>query len=255
MPNQRESPRYDAAMDGTTQDERITSSDGSTRVQLEVWSDVACPWCYVGRRNLQVAIADLDELDRPEVHWRAFQLDPTIPADGRDAEEYFAERFGADMARFEESRERLMAMGEELGIEFRFDRQRAVPNTHLVHRVLAAAEAHGEREALLDAMFAAYFEQGIDVGSLDSLRQVVHAQLRNPELAEALVTSAIEDPRMAQRVDEDIATARRLGITGVPCFVADRAIAVPGAVPAPVLAQLLVEATARRHAAEDVLDD
>lgn len=239
-------------MDGTRQDELTTSSDAQTRVQLEVWSDVACPWCYVGRRNLQVAIADLDEPARPVVHWRAFQLDPTVPADGRNAEEYFAERFGADRSRFEESRERLVAMGEELGIDFRFDRQRTVPNTHLVHRVLAAAEAHGEREALLDAAFAAYFEQGIDVGSLDALRELVHAQLGNDDLAEALISSAIEDPRMAQRVDADIATARQLGITGVPCFVADRAIAVPGAVPAPVLAQLLDEAAERRLAASDL---
>ena len=232
-----------------------TTADPETRVQLEVWSDVACPWCYVGRRNLAVALADMEEHDRPVVHWRAFQLDPTIPAEGIDAETYFAQRFGADMSRFEESRERLVAMGEELGIEFRFDRQRVVPNTHLAHRILAAAEAHGEREALLDAIFGAYFERGIDIGSLDALRELVHEQLADRALADALLTSAIEDERMTRRVDEDIATARELGITGVPCFVADRAIAVPGAVPAPVLAQLLAEAVTRRDELADAEDD
>jgi predicted DsbA family dithiol-disulfide isomerase len=225
--------------------------DGTdTRVQLEVWSDVACPWCYVGRRNLAVAIADMEEAERPVVHWRAFQLDPTVPADGIDADTYFAQRFGADMARFEESRERLVAIGEELGIDFRWDRQRVVPNTHLAHRVLAAAEAHGERDALLDAVFGAYFERGIDIGSVDALRELVVDHLRDEQLAELLMTSAIEDERMTRRVDEDIATARQLGITGVPCFVADRAIAVPGAVPPPMLAQLLAEAVARREDAD-----
>ncbi len=226
-----------------------------TRVQLEVWSDIACPWCFVGRRNLGVALADIEEHERPDVHWRAFQLDPTVPAEGIDSEAYFAERFGADLPRFEESRERLTAMGEELGIDFRWDRQRVVPNTHLAHRVLAAAEAHGERDALLDAFFSAYFERGIDIGSVDALRELVVEQLADEDLAQLLMTAAIEDERMTRRVDEDIATARQLDITGVPCFVADRAIAVPGAVPTPVLAQLLAEASARRDAEDEEADD
>lgn len=226
-----------------------------TRVQLEVWSDIACPWCFVGRRNLGVALADIEEHERPEVHWRAFQLDPTVPAEGVDSDTYFAARFGADLSRFEESRERLTAMGEELGIDFRWDRQRVVPNTHLAHRVLAAAEAHGEREPLLDAFFSAYFERGIDIGSVDALRELVVEHLVDEDLANLLMSAAIEDERMTRRVDEDIATARRLDITGVPCFVADRAIAVPGAVPPPVLAQLLAEAVTRRQDAEDDSED
>jgi predicted DsbA family dithiol-disulfide isomerase len=210
-----------------------TDSTIDTRVQLEVWIDVACPWCFVGRRSLGVALADIEEHERPEVHWRAFQLDPTVPADGVDSDAYFAARYGADLARFVESRERLTAMGEELGIDFRWDRQRVVPNTHLAHRVLAAAEAHGEREPLLDA-----------------LRELVVELLVDEDLAQLLVTAAIEDERMTRRVDEDIATARRLDITGVPCFVADRAIVVPGAVPPPVLAELLAEAVSRREDAD-----
>lgn len=216
-----------------------------TRVQLEVWSDVGCPWCYVGRRNLGVALADLDERERPSVTWRAFQLDPTIPGEGIDAERYVADRFGEDLGRLEEARERLVAIGEELGIDFRFDRQRVVPNTHLAHRVLAAADLHGERESLMDALFAAYFERGIDIGDPDNLREVAGEHLGDVDLGARLVDLAISDPTRAQRVDDDIATARALSITGVPCFVADRRIAVPGAVPPPVLAQLLAEAAAR----------
>lgn len=216
-----------------------------TRVQLEVWSDVACPWCYVGRRNLQIAIQDLPEHERPTVTWRAFQLDPTIPAEGIDADTYFTNRFGPDLAAFEESRERLVAMGEEVGIDFRFDRQRVIANTYLAHRVLAAADLHGEREPLMDAIFAANFERGIDIGSPENLREVAGTHLGDMNLGARLVELAVSDPSRAQRVDEDLATARQLGITGVPCFVADRRIAVPGAVPPPVLAQLLAEAAER----------
>ena len=226
-----------------------TNPDIPACVQLEVWSDLACPWCYVGRRNLSVAIADLEEHERPDVHWRAFQLDPTVPAEGVESHAYFAARFGADLPRFDESRERLTAMGEELGIDFRWDRQRVVPNTHLAHRVLAAAEAHGEREPLLDALFGAYFERGVDIGSVDALRALVLELLVDEDLADLLMTAAIEDERMTRRVDEDMATARQLTITGVPCFVADRSIVVPGAVPPPVLAQMLAEAASRLDAA------
>jgi predicted DsbA family dithiol-disulfide isomerase len=237
---------YTCSMDATT--------DTAERTVLEVWSDVACPWCYVGRRNLQVAIADFDELDRPDVRWRAFQLDPTVPADGTDAEPYFAARFGADVAKFDESRERLSAMGEELGIDFRWDRQRIVPNTRLAHRVIAAARQLDEHEQVLDAIFAAYFERGIDIGSAPALLQVVAEQLDDAPLAARILELAIDDAAVSAQVDEDIAEARALEITGVPCFVADRAIAVPGAVPAPVLAQLLAEAASRRRAAEDAVD-
>lgn len=222
--------------------------DAEQRVQLEVWSDIACPWCYLGRRNLGVALADLEEHERPVVTWRAFQLDPTLPVEGEDADAYFERRFGADLARLRDSQERLVAMGEELGIEYRFDRQRTVPNTHLAHRVLAAADAEGEREPLLDALFSAYFERGVDVGSPDLLRELVSEQVVDTEVADRIMDRALDDPECARLVDEDIAIAQQLQVTGVPCFVADRAIAVPGAVPPPVLAQLLSEANARRSA-------
>lgn len=221
------------------------------RVRLEVWSDVGCPWCYVGRRNLQVAIADVEERDRPVVRWRAFQLDPTIPGDGADADEYFARRFGGEQGQLDQAREQLVAIGEELGIAFRFDRQRVVSNTHLAHRVLAAADDEGERSAVMDALFAAYFERGVDVGDPDALRSTIAEQLDDEAAATAFVHRAGTDSQLAARVDADIALARELGITGVPCFIADRAIAVPGAVPPPVLGQLLDEALARREAADE----
>lgn len=219
------------------------------RIRLEVWSDVACPWCYLGRRNLAVVVADMDEPDRPVVSWRAYQLDPTIPEEGVDAQAYLAERFGADPARLESARERLVALGEEVGIAFRFDRQRVMANTRLAHRVLAAADDAGDRDAALDAIFAANFELGVDIGAPDALREVLAGALEDDSLAAELVDRATNDDDLDSRVTADIEVARQLGITGVPCFVADRAIALPGAVPPPALGQLLAEAAARRDAA------
>ena len=239
-------PHMDANVTSPTPD-----THDPTRTQLEVWSDVACPWCFVGRRNLQVAIADLDEPDRPQVTWRAFQLDPTLPDDGVDAETYLAARFGNDLARFEQAREQLVAIGEELGIAFRFDRQRTFSNTHLAHRLLAAADDDGEREPLLDELLAAHFERGLDLGDVDGLRDAAERALGDADLAASMVERAHDDASLADRVDADIRLARELGITGVPCFVADRAIAVPGAVPPTVLGQLLAEAAERRRAGEE----
>ncbi len=221
------------------------------RTQLEVWSDVACPWCFVGRRHLQVAIADLDEPDRPQVTWRAWQLDPTIPEGGIDADTYIAARFGAAGDRFAQAREQLVAIGEEVGIAFRFDRQRTFGNTNLAHRVLAAADDAGEREPVLDALFSAHFEHGIDLGDADALREVVAGALDDEHLAGELLERAADDPTLGERVDADIELGRELGISGVPCFVAYRAIAVPGAVPPPGIEQLLAEAAERRRAADD----
>lgn len=227
----------------------------SDTVTLEVWSDIVCPWCYVGHRNLAIALQDMEAHERPRVTWRAFQLDPMTHGDGEDAQAYFERRFGDDMARLEESRERLVALGEEVGIDFRFDRQRVVPNTHLAHRVVAAAALHDEDEPVLEALFSAYFERGVDIGSPQHLLDVVTEQLGDAALAARILELAVTDESRTRRVDEDIALARQLGITGVPCFVADRRIAIPGAVPPPVLAQLIAEAAGRLEDADADLDE
>jgi predicted DsbA family dithiol-disulfide isomerase len=222
-----------------------TTDDTSTRVQLEVWSDVACPWCYVGRRNLAVALQDLDDTARPDVAWKAYQLDPTIPIEGAEREAYFLAKFG-DAARIEEMHSRLVHIGEEVGIEFRFDRQRTIPNTFRAHRLLKASARHGVQEAVLDALFAANFEQGIDIADPDRLRELVLLAVADPELAAQIIWDAERDEVITESVTTDIAEAQQLGITGVPAFVADRALIVPGAVPPNGLAQFLGEAAQRK---------
>jgi predicted DsbA family dithiol-disulfide isomerase len=228
-----------------------TTGETDTRVQLEVWADIVCPWCYVGRRNLAVALADIDERERPDVTWRAFLLDPNVPEEGVDSETYYAERFGDRLPQIKEGQERLVMLGEELGIEFRFDRQRVRPNSLRAHRVIAAAKRHGVVEPVMDEIYAAHFERGVDIGDPARLRDVVLAAVGDAELAAHISDDAETDVELADQVADDITTAQELGISGVPCFVADRAMAVPGAVPPDGLAKFLAEAASRREVDEE----
>lgn len=211
---------------------------------LEVWSDVACPWCFVGRRNLAIAVADLEPHERPAIVWRAFQIDPLIPVDGVERDVYFRARFGEDLEGFDSMQARITGLGLEVGISFRFDRQRVVPNTNLAHRVIKAGAAHGLYEQIMDALFSAYFEQGVDIGN----EQIIRAILEEVDSSsmQDIMGSALTDEEIAEQVKQDMIDARELGVTGVPSFVANRVIVAPGAVPPPVLASMIVEANSRQ---------
>lgn len=232
----------------------MTDVDEDQRGQLEIWSDVACPWCYMGRRNLQIALDDIDEVDRPAIRWRAFQLDPSLPEGGVDRDAYFAAKF-PEPGMIEDAQERLTLLGEDVGIQYRFDRQRTIANTHLAHRFIAAARRSGLDDPVVEALFVANFERGIDIGNADALEQVVAEALGDAAVAASIRAAAEQDDELRLSVDEDIALARELEITGVPCFVADRRIAVPGAVPPNVLAQLIERASTDRRDAQDRADD
>lgn len=220
--------------------------EATETVQLEVWFDFACPWCYLGRRFASVALQDLDERERPDVHWRAFQLDPTIPAEGMDNAEYFARKF-PDPSVIEEAQQRLVLLGEDAGIEYRFDRQRIRANSLLAHRVVAAGYReeldYDQISALVDAIFAANFTNGIDIGSAELIKEVVADALLDEALAAKLVDAASSDAEIADRVANEISEAQQLGISGVPAFVANRRVMVPGAVPPNAILALLERAT------------
>lgn len=235
----------------TTDLRDLNTSGNDTRVQLEIWSDIACPWCYVGLRHLRTTLASLDPDDQPAVRWRAYQLDATIPEGGVDVETHYTAKFGS-MDRLAEMHQRLEIVGEDVGIAFRFDRLRIVSNTLHAHRLIAAARRFDLSDAMAEALFSAYFEQGVNIGDQRSLDEIVNAVALDPDQAEQIIRAASAapadgaDPEIAAGVASDIAAAQQLGISSVPCFVADRAIAVPGAVPPEVLNDLLIEAAKRR---------
>ena len=203
---------------------------------VDVVSDVMCPWCLIGKRRLEQAIAMLDE--PVEVRWRPYQLDPTLPPGGRDRREYLEAKFGgpqraaAIYARIEEA-------GREEGIAFAFDRIAVSPNTLDAHRLIRWAGSAGEgvQDRVVEALFKAFFEEGRDIGSHHVLVEIAGAA----GMDEAIVRDLLASDRDVEAVRAEIAQAQAMGVTGVPCFIIDRRHAVMGAEPAERLVEILRE--------------
>jgi predicted DsbA family dithiol-disulfide isomerase len=209
-------------------------------MQLEIWSDVVCPWCYVGTRRLSAAL-DRFEGD-VDVSYRAFELDPTVPPGGIDLADYLARKFGGPAA-LDGVRGRLARVGAEVGIEFRWAGKRRV-NTFDAHRLAAWAEAAagaGARAALEQRLFRAYFTANHDVADHGVLaRLAADAGLDGGEAAEALATGAGADQVRAEE-----ARATELGISAVPTFVIEGRWAIPGAQDVDTFVQVLHRAAER----------
>lgn len=189
---------------------------------IEIYSDVICPWCFIGKRRLERAMAQRPSLDIT-IDWRAFQLNPWMPAEGMERKAYLEAKFGSrDAARVYDGIKRV---GEGEGIDFRFDRIPRTPNTLSAHRLIRMAGAQQKQDAVVEALFQAYFINGRDIGSIDSLAEIAgEAGLDRDEIRRSLA-----DEGDLQVVRAEDARARQMGIQGVPCFIVDRSYAVSGA--------------------------
>jgi predicted DsbA family dithiol-disulfide isomerase len=200
---------------------------------LEIWSDVVCPWCYVGKRRLEAALAMLPDRDDVEVRWRSFQLDPEAPPT-RDvpADEHLAAKYGMSVedARGLNAQMTELAAGE--GLEYHLDRTRG-GNTFDAHRLIHLGAARGIQDAVKERLMRGYFTEGEAVGDHETLVRLGADAGLDPEEARATLESdAFADD---VRVDEEL--ARRMGIQGVPYFVLNRRFGVSGAQPAEILVQ------------------
>ncbi|MEZ4399887.1 MAG: DsbA family oxidoreductase [Kofleriaceae bacterium] len=215
-------------------------------VRIDVWSDVACPWCYVGKRRLEAALAVTPGVE-VEVVWRSFELDPDAPAvraDGRSNVERLAAKYRRTVAEAQAMVDNLTAVAATEGLALRFDRM-VVGNTFDAHRLLHLAARAGCQGALKERLLAAYFTEGRTVSDRATLVELAG----EVGLASAEVEAVLAGDAHAEEVRADEALARELGISGVPCFVIDRRFAVSGAQPAAVLAAALAKATASAAAA------
>ena len=202
------------------------------RMNVEIWSDVACPWCYVGKRRFEAALAEFEGRDDVEVSWRSFELDPTAPAAReRSGAEHLAEKYGmsVDDARARQQQLRDMAAGD--GLDMRFDLTRGA-NTFDAHRVLQLAAEHGLQTEMKERLLRAHHTEGELLSDHETLVRL--AAEVGFDAGEMLASD-----RFAAEVRADEQTARGLGINAVPTFVVDRRIAVSGAQPPAVLLQLL----------------
>jgi predicted DsbA family dithiol-disulfide isomerase len=202
-------------------------------MRVEIWSDIACPWCYIGKRRFEAALARFDRRDDVEVVWRSFELDPEAPAEPEgDLAEALARKYGSSVEQVHQRWESMTAMAAEDGLDMRFrDVRRG--NTFDAHRLTHLAAAHGLGDATVERLFRAHHTEGRLLSDHMVLeRLAAEAGLPGPEVAEALASD-----RFAAEVREDEATARGLGISAVPFFVIDRRFGLAGAQPPEVIGE------------------
>jgi predicted DsbA family dithiol-disulfide isomerase len=192
-------------------------------VAIDVYSDVICPWCYVGKRRLERALARLDDV-QTHVTWRPFQLNPTMPKMGMDRTAYLEAKFGS-LELFSRLEEHVLEAGVTERISFAFDKIVRTPNTFAAHRLIWYAGQQCCQDMMVDSLFRGYFEEGVDIGSSEALTR--------------LAASAGLDAERFLRSDEGVAEVKaeeeaghRLGIRAVPYFVFNNRYTISGAQPA-----------------------
>ena len=205
---------------------------------IDVWADVVCPWCYVGKKHIEKALANMPDIDAV-VRWHPFQLDPSIPAEGYDRKAYMAKKFG-DGGQLKAAHERLEALGNSNGITFQFDAISRSPNTLDAHRLIRWADEAGVQDAVVSSLFQSYFEEGLDIGD----RSVLAFIAGKAGMDSDLVTARLETDMDVESVRAEIAEAGRIGVSGVPFFILAQKLAVSGAQPSEVLMDAIRQAMA-----------
>lgn len=201
-------------------------------MKIEIWSDVICPWCYIGKRRLEHALTEFEHADEVEVSWRSFQLHPEAPHGvATPTNEYLAHRFGPQSAQMT-ARVTEIAKGE--GLDFDFARALTV-NTFEAHRLLQLAAGLGVGDAAKERLLRAYFIEGADLSDPDTLVALMKEAGADPDRARAV----LDGTEYADAVRADVAEARALGANGVPFFVIDRKYGISGAQPTEIFLQAL----------------
>lgn len=195
-------------------------------MQIEIYSDVVCPWCFIGKRRLEQALETAGYAQQTHIAWRPFQLNPTMPKEGMDRRIYIDAKFGGAEAR-RVMEERVAKAGEADGIVFAFDRIERTPNTFDAHRLIWFAGQQGCQDEVAEALFRSYFTKGRGIGNLDSLAEIASDCGLNREEVERFLAS----DWAVQEVRAEEATGHRFGIRGVPYFVLNGSISISGAQP------------------------
>ena len=200
-------------------------------MDIDIFSDTICPWCFIGKRRLERALAERPQLDLT-IHWRAFQLNPDMPAGGMDRSQYLELKFGG-ASNADAIYDQVRAAGETEGIDFAFERMKRTPNTIDSHRLIRHAR-QGHQDAVVQALFDAYFLRAEDIGDPEVLVAAAAEAGLDAEEARAFLASDAE----AEAVRAEDKSARQAGISGVPCFIFNGQHALAGAHPPEVLHQL-----------------
>lgn len=206
-------------------------------ISVDVVSDVMCPWCFIGKRRLSAAISLVPDLP-VEVRWHPYQLDETLPLEGKDRRRYLLDKFGPD--RIDTIHDRIEQIGSQEDIDFAFEKIEVCPNTLDAHRLILWAKADGLQDQMVERLFKAFFVNGEDLTKSETLVSIAAEVGMQADLVEQL----LETDSDVEKTRKQIAWAHEIGVSGVPFFIIDGRFAVPGAEAAETLAAAL------RHADE-----
>ncbi len=204
---------------------------------IDIVSDVVCPWCYVGKRRLEAALATRPDLS-VEIVWHAFQLNPGMPDEGMEREEYLAAKFGS-AARATSIYHDIELAGAGEGIDFAFERIQRTPNTINAHRLVLLAGRHDLQDAVVEKLFRRYFLEGGDIGGIGQLIAIA----AEAGIDEAVARDYLESGEGIEEVTSEDRRMRQIGVTGVPCFIIDQRYAISGAQALEVFQRIFETAT------------
>jgi predicted DsbA family dithiol-disulfide isomerase len=212
-------------------------------MKVEIWSDIACPWCYVGKRRFEQALDRFEHRDDVDVVWRSFELDPNAPTSvGMPQDELLAKKYGMPIERARAMNERMTSEAAKEGLDFHFDRVQ-VGNTFDAHRLVHLAADTGRADAMKERLMRAYLTEGESLGDPATLQRLA----ADVGLDDASIRDVLGGDRFAADVRADEARARSFGISGVPFFAIDEKYGVSGAQTPDVLLEALQHAHAESH--------
>ena len=223
-------------------------TEAASKISVDVVSDVACPWCFIGMKRLASAVAQVPDVE-VTVRWRPYQLDPSIPAEGTPRRDYMLAKFGSE-EKLRDIHDRIVGLGEAEGIRFDFEAMETAANTLDAHRLIRWAGSpkspEGAQGRVVQRLFEANFEEGGDIGD----RTVLAGIAGEAGMDRALVETLLASPADIDAVRTEIDTAAQMGVRGVPCFLLEGKYAVMGAQDADTLADAIRQVAAAKARGE-----
>ncbi len=204
-------------------------------MKVEIWSDIVCPFCYIGKRKFEKALESFDGKEGVEIEWKSFQLDPSLQyVAGQSVHEYLGRRKGRTAAEGKQMNDAMAGMAREVGLEYNFD-QAIINNTMDAHRLLHLAKKRGLQDAMKERLFAAYYTEGKNIGHQETLLQLGESIGLDP----VEIRNILKSDTFREEVLQDQEEAEQIGVNGVPFFVFNHKYAVSGAQPTDVFRQVL----------------
>jgi protein disulfide-isomerase len=208
-------------------------------MKVEIWSDIMCPFCYIGKRHFELALKELDFADELEIEWKSFQLDPSIPKmeNHVNAYQYLADAKGISFEESKAMHDNVVTSAKRVGLTYNFDKA-IVANSFDAHRLIQFAKTVDKGDLAEEALFQAYFTDGIDMANIDSLKMIG----LKIGLADSDLNRILHSDEYSYEVSQDIQEGQNLGLRGVPFFVIDRKYGISGAQPVEIFVETLKKA-------------